>query len=512
MGAVGGMLGLGGGGGGSGFATPQSTNIQSPTTDKQAQDAYTANQAALTQQQDFLKAVQAQNGLQNQSSVYNQLQGVANGTGPNPALAQLRQATGANVANQAALMAGQRGAGQNVGLIARQAAQQGANTQQQAAGQGATLQANQSLNALQGMGNLATNQANMQANQTQGYTQAQQAEQSQLLNAIAAQNASRVGMQSNINSANAALAGGRMGQQPGAIGGIMNAMGPLASMFGGGGGGGGLASTPMGDLGGGGGAAGNAVGIGDAIDAGGAVAAKGGQVEDLPKYATGQMVISPSDTPLDTPKYQSFGQFVNQQQTAPNPDTEVKMPAASSSGGGGSGNFLGGLGMAGAGAGAAKASGDGGKSDAAAFDTEGAAKGATTGAGIGLGWGGIGAIPGAIIGGLIGGFGSSAGKLLKADGGEVPALVSPGEQYLPPEDVKQVAKGKNPLSVGERIPGEPKVKGNNYSNDTVPKKLEEGGIIIPNSVMQSKDPAKNAAKFVAAILAKKGHKLPKKSK
>ena len=53
----------------------------------------------LTQQQAFLQALQGQNGLQNQSNIYNQLQGIASGTGPNPALAQLNQTTGQNAEN-----------------------------------------------------------------------------------------------------------------------------------------------------------------------------------------------------------------------------------------------------------------------------------------------------------------------------------------------------------------------------------------------------------------------------
>lgn len=94
-------------------------------------------------------------GTQNQQNVFNQQQALADqfgqvaaGQGPNPAQAQLAQATGQNVQNQAALMAGQRGAGANAGLLARQIAQQGAATQQNAVGQAATLQAQQSLNAM----------------------------------------------------------------------------------------------------------------------------------------------------------------------------------------------------------------------------------------------------------------------------------------------------------------------------------------------------------------------------
>ena len=144
----------------------QAADLQTPTTDKQADRAYNEVQGQLQYQQDFSQAVAAQNGLGNQSQVYNQLQGVVNGTGPNPAQAQLANATGANTANQAALMASQRGASQNAGLIARQAAMQGAANQQNSAGQAAALQANQSLNAMSGAGQMATNQANQQANAT----------------------------------------------------------------------------------------------------------------------------------------------------------------------------------------------------------------------------------------------------------------------------------------------------------------------------------------------------------
>lgn len=85
---------------------------------------------------------------------------------------------------------------------------------------------------------------------------------------------------------------------------------------------------------------------------------------------------------------------------------------------------------------------------------------------------------------------------------KVPALVSPGETYLKPSQAKAVAKGKaNPLKVGERIPGTPKIPGNSYANDTVPKKLDAGGVVIPNSIMQSSDPAHNAYKFVQAVMA-----------
>ncbi len=207
-------------GNGAGYQA-QSANILNPATTAQAQTQYQNAQNALAQQQAFLQATQAQNGLGNQSSVYNQLQGVANGQGPNPAQAQLAQSTGANVANQAALMAGQRGAAQNVGLMSRQAAQQGAAAQQQAAGQAASLQANQSLGALGQMGTLAGQQAAQQAAATSANTNAAQGEQGQILNAIAAQNSANVGMQSNINQANASIAQGNQAMQGQILGGLL---------------------------------------------------------------------------------------------------------------------------------------------------------------------------------------------------------------------------------------------------------------------------------------------------
>jgi len=60
------------------------------------------------------------------------------------------------------------------------------------------------------------------------------------------------------------------------------------------------------------------------------------------------------------------------------------------------------------------------------------------------------------------------------------------------------------MQSGGSVPGQASVKGNSYDNDTVPAILSPGEVVIPRDVMQSKDPAQEAAKFVAAILAKKG--------
>lgn len=200
-------------GGGNNFNAQQSANLQNPYS---AQDV----QNQLAQYQQFANALGAQNGIGNQSNVFNQLQGVANGQGPNPAQAMLQQATGQNVANQAALMAGQRGTSANPGLLARQAAQQGGALQQNAIGQGASLQANQSLNALNQLGGIAGQQVQQQGGAM-----------GNLLGTVGqglqAQNANKVA----LTGQQAGLATQQGAQQGGLFGGALNALGQGISML-----------------------------------------------------------------------------------------------------------------------------------------------------------------------------------------------------------------------------------------------------------------------------------------
>lgn len=203
VGAVGGAIvgGLGSLLGGS-STPPALPNITDPVTGAQITDAngtVVASQQALN---DYNQTLSTQNGAQNQSDVYNAEGQIASGQGPNPALAQLNQTTGQNVAAEGALAAGQRGASSNVGLIERNAAQQGATTQQQAVGQAATTEANQQLNALNAqagiageqVGELQTGLANAAGNAT--------ANQGQLLSAQGQYNSNITGGQGSVNSAN----------------------------------------------------------------------------------------------------------------------------------------------------------------------------------------------------------------------------------------------------------------------------------------------------------------------
>lgn len=111
----------------------------------------------------------------------------------------------------------------------------------------------------------------------------------------------------------------------------------------------------------------------------------------------------------------------------------------------------------------------------------------------------------------------SMSTMMAAEGGQVPAMVSPGEKYLDKSAVQQVKAGADPMSVGETIPGKAKVSGskNSYANDTVPKTLESGGIVLPRSVTQSSNPHWAAHKFVSQLMAEGGlvgHPLAKKPK
>jgi hypothetical protein len=554
MGAIGGLLGTAGGANGTGFASPQAANITNPVTSGQISSSYTGAQGGLTAQQNLLSALQAQNGLSNQNQVYGQLQGIASGA-VNPAQTQFNQNTQANIASQAALMAGQRGSGSNVGLIARQAAQQGANTQQQAVGQEATQQATNQINATAAAGNLATTQAGQQIGQTNANTAAQQAEQQSLLNAQQAFNAAQVGSQQSVNAGNTALAGTSMQGQQGMIGGVMNAAGGVLSSVSGGASGTGYAEggdvddsefdtastseadTPIpsepipndsaragfGPFGGSssggrssGGGGGGMAGIMSLV----AMMADGGGVYDTASAPLSDdqwtaLKANPNATP---PANAMSAPATNSQTSGPQSKFGKFMKGASKNaaipGGGGSSVPGGGgssvpqsgpaalnAGMSSLGAGIVKAGKSLFSSDPTTTTTTGTAA------------------PWEVGGGMAGGpmdpsSPSPAAQpgmddpttMNAARGGKVPAMVSPGERFLKPNDVKAVAKGqKSPLKAGEKIPGKPKVGGaiNSYRNDTVPKNLVEGGIVLPRSVTQSKTPAKDAAAFVAQVLAKR---------
>lgn len=206
--------------------------------------AQTGSQNAMAQQQQFLSALGAGGLNQNQANVFNQqqalsrqLQGQAQGRGPNPAQSMLAQNTGQNIQQQAALMGSARGAQSNPGLVTRQAGQVGGNIQQQAVGQAATMRAQQQLSAQQQlaaqqgqMANLATAGVGQQQTGLSQLGQQNLAYQQMLQNALTAQNQQQIQAQLGQGQIQGNLAAIGKQNQAGAVGGILNGLGGMLSL------------------------------------------------------------------------------------------------------------------------------------------------------------------------------------------------------------------------------------------------------------------------------------------
>lgn len=448
---LGGLLGLEGGAGGTGFSTHPGTSPE------ELHAAYQDAQAGMWNQRALLENLQAQKGLQKQGDVYGQVQGVVSGQGPNPAQAQLAQATSQNVANQAALMAGQRGAGANVGLLARQAGMQGANTQQQAAGQAATLQAQQSLNALGQAGGLANQMAANQIGQTNANVQAQQAEQNILQGANTANN--------NIQGQ---FANTMMQGQQGMIGGLLKGASPIPGLFNEGG----------------------EVGHFDFVHKMTKMGldhhrkmSEGGQVDS-------SMPVSPQDAQEVAQNYDDGG-MITPSVTFANPSNPFEANSQPLVQGG----FEAGPNE---GAKALQDSFSGKKKEADPM------KGAQAIAAPGqtdLPMQTMAADGGEIHPAFKGPHKSHIANYLMSEGGVVPALVSPGEIYLNPQQVNEVVeKGVDPAKIGKKYGGKAKVKGNSPKNDFIPDDLQEGGVVIDREHAMSPE---KRIHFVHKSIAKK---------
>lgn len=205
--------------------------LQQGTNGTQLDQAYSGAQGALSNQVGLVGQTQGgiNQGLNAQSVLSNQLANQAVGIGANPAQAQLNQATGQNIAQQAALAAGQRGAGANAGLIARQNAQQGAATQQGAIGQAATLSAQQQLAAQGAQAQLAATQVGQGATAIQNQNQQNQNEQNILQGSNTSLNNANVALQSNLNNVNAGVSEANQTASNGVLSGIAGGASSLLS-------------------------------------------------------------------------------------------------------------------------------------------------------------------------------------------------------------------------------------------------------------------------------------------
>lgn len=464
--------------------------MQSIASDFTAQNGYNAS-LAPTNELNYDPTIEgASNNAGVNNNQYNQnlgeqenlagtLEAESHGQGPNPAQAQLDQNTATNVANQAALAAGQRGASANIGLQTRQAAQTGAGVQQQAVGQEATTQANQELGEQQQEGQVL-GQAGSQITGEQNANTNTFAAAANANNAENNTNVSNYGMAQGINSQVAqSNANAVNNTTSGLMGGASSVLSMLSK--------GGEVEKPnvnahkkldfvhkMTKLG-----LGHFEGGGNNFDEGGSVSVP------APTYST------PNLGAAQTPGVSFTG----------------KSSGDSSGGGGGGGG-----GMAGLMALMAKGG------NVPASTTPSAIPGSTA----------LMSVTPDDSSNVAGGSGAPnyarGGDVYKLhpsehhaffnhhftnyfSGGEsksVPAMVSPGERYLSPKDVhKVVHEGANPMKLGTKIPGKAKVKNDSLKNDNVPMTLEVGGMVIPRHITEHKMAPDKAALFVHRALARK---------
>lgn len=210
--------------------SPTPATIIAGTNPDQLNSSYANVQGALSQSEGLSNALvpAANQGINSQNVLTQQLSGETVGQGPNPAQAALNLNTGQNIQQQAALAAGVRGAGSNAGLIAQHAANTGAAVQQQAVGQEALNQQQQQLNAQNQLATLAQNQIGQGTNAIQLANQTQQNEQNILQGANTAANTQAVSSQENLNTTNAQITTGNAqaaGQAASGIGGAAAGLG-----------------------------------------------------------------------------------------------------------------------------------------------------------------------------------------------------------------------------------------------------------------------------------------------
>lgn len=336
-------------------------------------------------------AIQGLQGIAGQQGqTVGQLQNIANGVGPNPALAMFHQATSNNIQNQAAMMASQRGAGQNIGLMAKLAAQQGANTQQQASQQAATLQAQQQLGAL---GQIGAQQ------QAMGNTQ----------QAIGALGSGLTGAAQTGITQQSQIANSQIGNELGAT----TALGTMGNQM-----------------------------VGQDI----------GAADDLSKNTLA------NDATLQQGGANFNNASVNNQGSVNSANAGTNKQAVENQG-----NVVGGV---------------------------------LNSLGVGVARGAAGGVVQAPMAMPMQSNGpqSSFGQFLSQPRGNVMPMARGG---LATSGGNVKANGSAQKAVSP---------GNSYRNDKIPALLSEGEIVLPLSITKSKDPVKNSAKFVRAILAKRGRK------
>lgn len=207
------------------FSGSKAYQAQSGLQPGELEQASQERQKALADMASFVAATKpgSVEALAAQQALGTQLGQMAQGQGPSAAQAMLEQQRGQLSSSLASLLASQRGASQNVGLVGRTAARAGAEAGANLASQAATLRMQEQLQAISQAQNLAAQRVEQQRLGTAQYGQAALQGQQQLLAAQAQQEAQRTamaqqqeatrgqiigGLISGVGAATGALAGG----------------------------------------------------------------------------------------------------------------------------------------------------------------------------------------------------------------------------------------------------------------------------------------------------------------
>ncbi len=439
--------------------------------------------------------------LQQQQGLANQLQLQSQGKGPNPALAQLQNTTQQNAAESAGNYAQNRSI--NAGLAARSASDLQSRANQQAGGQAAVMTANQQLASQNQLQNLY-GQMGSQNLQGQQISQQGQTAQNNAFN--------------NSNQVNANIAGANQTQAGGITGGLLGGLGTIgAGVLGGGS----KATTDPGateSIS----SVGTDAGSSAAPSAGEALASvpefKGGIINH---YASGGPIV-PNQIPSDTSQSivgsdqtDRFNPYGAQSQagralSGQAPAQDILQNQNGSKGKSAGSPMAGGIASAlplGVGAFGLFKNWVGGEDHAGTMNNLQQAsqgKGTTntpgnieqgainrpSGTGIGIGAGPTQPNTGSF---------ATPPSVTESNGNGASGKSIPGVTVL----ASNGGKIRKDMRNGGPVAGKAKVKGDSPKNDTVPAMVSPGEVVIPRSVINSRDPAKKSADFVAAILAKK---------
>lgn len=100
-------------------------------------------------------------------------------------------------------------------------------------------------------------------------------------------------------------------------------------------------------------------------------------------------------------------------------------------------------------------------------------------------------------GGVLASFVAHGGRIPDVNGGEVPVMLSPGEQVIPRNIANDEDAAEDYIESGKgKVPGKAKYDGDDIKNDTFKTKLASGDVVVPRSSAKDDDKAK---RFLEAL-------------